>query len=134
MANTNKKTAKHLSLINKKKKCKICGEYGTYQKTLFCYDDFREHQRKYMVHRRKLVKSLWVKDHYWEQWKLQGNKCAICGATTNNADQDFSSDHNHITGQLRGVLCHKCNTNVGIIENKNIHYVKQIIDYLDSWM
>ena len=46
MANTNKKTAKHLSLINKKKQCKVCGEYGTYQKTLFCYEHFKIHSSR----------------------------------------------------------------------------------------
>lgn len=128
------KTALHNSLINMGKTCNICGVTGTYQKTRMCYEHFKEHQKNYMVYRRKLKKNLWTQTHFWEQWQAQGKKCAICGTKTNNADQDFSSDHNHITGQLRGVLCQKCNTNVGIIENKGMDYVLRIIDYLNSWM
>lgn len=127
-------SAKHRSLINLKKTCKECGNYGTYQKTRFCYDHFKEYQRKMMNHRRINVRLL-GHEHYQEQWKLQGKKCAICGATENNVEtQDFSSDHDHITGKLRGVLCHKCNTNVGIIENKGLDYTLNIIDYLKEWM
>ncbi len=131
---TNKKTAVHNSLINNKKTCKKCGEAGTYQKTRFCYDHFKEYQKEYMVYRRRLLKNLWTNEHYDKQWEKQGRKCMICGTKKNNSMLDWSTDHNHKDGTLRGVLCHQCNTNVGIIENKGIDYTLRIIDYLKKWM
>jgi len=128
------KSAKHNSLINKKKTCKICGEYGTYQKTRLCYPHFKEYQKSSMGYRNRLNKNMMTKEHFQEQWEAQGHKCAICGTTDNTDLQDWSSDHNHITGKLRGVLCIKCNTNVGIIENKGMDYTLSIIDYLKYWL
>lgn len=133
MANTNKKTAKHLSLINKKKQCKVCGEHGTYQKTLFCYEHFKLHQKEYMTWRRRLKQSFWTQAFFFEQWEKQDRKCGICKTDTNNANQDWSTDHNHKTNTPRMILCHKCNTNVGIIENKGLDYVKSIVDYLEQY-
>ena len=127
------KTAKHLSLINNKKTCKECGVVGTYQRSRMCYDHFKEYHRKQMQWRNRLSKNHWTEEYFNEQWERQGKKCAICGTETNNANQAFSTDHNHKTNTPRAILCHRCNTNVGIIENKDKDYVLQIIDYLESY-
>jgi len=37
----------------------------------------------------------------------QGGGCAICGATPKTRRLD--TDHDHRTGQIRGLLCHRCN-------------------------
>jgi hypothetical protein len=39
----------------------------------------------------------------------QGGVCGVCGR---ESDQ-FVVDHDHDTGQIRGVLCHKCNLGLG---------------------
>ena len=49
----------------------------------------------------------------WEiMWEAQDGKCAICGR---NFKTIFSAcvDHNHITGQIRGLLCRSCNYGIG---------------------
>lgn len=51
-------------------------------------------------------------DQEWYLAKLagQGGGCAICGSTTLSAGKKhLSIDHNHATGQVRGVLCARCN-------------------------
>ncbi len=47
----------------------------------------------------------------------QGGKCAIC--TTNKPGvnrRHFSVDHDHATGKVRGLLCNRCNRNLGWYE------------------
>lgn len=45
----------------------------------------------------------------------QGNKCALCQQPL--APADATLDHNHTTGECRGVIHHGCNTMLGKIEN-----------------
>ena len=45
-----------------------------------------------------------------EQWTAlfdkQNKSCAICET---KVSKSWHTDHNHITGQVRGILCHVCN-------------------------
>lgn len=45
--------------------------------------------------------------------KLQGGKCPLCGRSFKVVDPVL--DHDHITGELRGVLCRNCNAMEGKI-------------------
>jgi hypothetical protein len=44
--------------------------------------------------------------------KLQDGCCAICQRPTK-----LCLDHNHVTSEVRGLLCKQCNYDVGIYEN-----------------
>ena len=58
----------------------------------------------------------------------QQNNCAICILPMNPP----CVDHNHSTGKIRMLLCHKCNTMIGLAkENKNI--LKRAIEYIDKF-
>ena len=41
--------------------------------------------------------------------KKQKGCCAICGKNQNLFKHRLNLDHNHKTGQLRGLLCYYCN-------------------------
>ncbi len=45
--------------------------------------------------------------------QAQGRVCAICGTDTPGGMGRFSVDHDHITGQIRGLLCVSCNMGLG---------------------
>lgn len=45
----------------------------------------------------------------------QGGRCAICGTTDPGKRERFNVDHCHTTGYLRGLLCHGCNTGLGLL-------------------
>ena len=38
-----------------------------------------------------------------------GDRCAICLRERTNAGRRLDRDHDHRTGQPRGLLCHRCN-------------------------
>lgn len=49
---------------------------------------------------------------YDEMYREQGGLCAICKGV-NKSNRKLSIDHNHITGEIRGLLCTKCNLGLG---------------------
>jgi hypothetical protein len=57
----------------------------------------------------------------WEaKFDAQGSCCAACGTTdTGRKNWGWSTDHNHTTGALRGILCHRCNVDLHILENRS---------------
>ena len=46
--------------------------------------------------------------------KSQNNKCLICGKEPNGVN--LVVDHNHETGEIRGILCSRCNRSLGWYE------------------
>ena len=59
----------------------------------------------------------------------QGNVCYICKTTPNSLA--LSVDHNHITGNIRGLLCSNCNTLLGLAKD-DVNILKAAIDYLEN--
>lgn len=54
------------------------------------------------------AKQLGVTDEeYAAMLERQGGGCAICGATPKT--RRLHVDHDHRTGGVRGLLCHRCN-------------------------
>jgi hypothetical protein len=49
----------------------------------------------------------------WEWYKaqldMQGGCCAVCGADPTCQKKMFAVDHDHQTGQVRGIICSRCN-------------------------
>lgn len=63
----------------------------------------------------------------------QGNGCAICKTTepTGHGKKNgrFSVDHDHETGEVRGLLCHACNVALGSFKD-NVEILKNAIFYI----
>lgn len=54
------------------------------------------------------------------QWgaifEAQGRKCAICGSTTPRSKWGWHTDHDHVSGKVRGILCWPCNHKLSAVE------------------
>jgi len=61
----------------------------------------------------------------------QQNKCAICKKSFTYEDRNHIPyiDHDHLTGKIRSLLCHGCNTILGFAEDK-IEILNEAINYL----
>lgn len=62
--------------------------------------------------------------------QLQGGVCALCRKDT-PTKCGWVVDHCHITNRVRGVLCQKCNTALGMLD-ENMETVLRIIPYLKA--
>lgn len=63
----------------------------------------------------------------------QNYQCAICKTnlilnSLNRAEQPVA-DHNHKTGNVRGILCHSCNRGLGLLQD-NAELLEVAIHYL----
>ncbi len=66
------------------------------------------------------------------QLALQNGVCSICGCEPKEGKRIFAFDHDHGTGQARGVLCGKCNVGLGYF-NDGVSTLRAAIDYLLRW-
>lgn len=67
----------------------------------------------------------------------QGGVCAICGKEETHRGRSgnitpLAVDHNHVTGEVRGLLCHACNTTLGNV-NDSVEILENAIAYLRKW-
>ena len=73
-----------------------------------------------------------TREEYESKLQEQGEGCAICSIPTSGGNGSFYVDHNHTTGQVRGLLCHWCNFMIGQ-SKENINTLQSGIDYLRKW-
>ena len=64
--------------------------------------------------------------------KCQGGVCAICGTDrpTTSKTTGWCLDHDHITREIRGVLCSSCNSNVRQLDDPA--YREKVLAYLSN--
>ncbi len=68
--------------------------------------------------RRKALKRKYgITLEQWEElFTAQGQRCAICQRDHPGRTSGWALDHNHDTGEIRGILCHRCNVALGFVE------------------
>lgn len=62
--------------------------------------------------------------------KLNGGRCAICGS--DGGGKKMHVDHDHQTGEVRGLLCGYCNWVVGYSQ-ESPERLRAAADYLERW-
>ena len=61
----------------------------------------------------------------------QNGQCAICSKDLERVSRSTHIDHCHNTGKIRGILCHQCNTAIGLLGD-DIEKLKSAIKYLEK--
>lgn len=87
----------------------------------------KEYRRWYTIKMRYGI----TKEEYEAILLSQNNKCAICENTKSghkNTDE-MVVDHCHKTQKVRGLLCNRCNTLLGLIDD-NPEFMQNISKYL----
>jgi hypothetical protein len=68
-------------------------------------------------------------EEYNRNWSEQEGCCYVCGVHETVYKKSLAVDHNHETGQVRSLLCGKCNTALGQVD-ESIERLQALIDYL----
>ena len=78
-------------------------------------------------------------EDYQRMFEAQNGVCAICGSeeTGKNRGHNISLavDHNHKTGEIRGLLCSKCNQGIGCLrvdDESGTDILLSVISYLKN--
>lgn len=91
-------------------------------------------------HKRYTLKQLFgiSLEVYRQKIESQENRCKICGRSEwivdhrTNIPYNLSVDHNHASGTVRDLLCRRCNTVFGAIE-ENPGIAAALLEYSKRW-
>lgn len=70
-----------------------------------------------------------TEERVWELVEAQDHGCAICSAAIKPGGRKMAVDHNHRTGEVRGILCIKCNLALGTFQDSP-YILKAAVRYL----
>jgi hypothetical protein len=88
-------------------------------------EKLREYERNY-----DLLKNYGIsRSRYLLMRKKQGDKCLICEVPQSECEREFNVDHDHKTGNIRGLLCCNCNIGIGNLHD-DAKLLTRAIEYL----
>ena len=101
----------------------------------------REYAKKYRMANKEYLKGWWREhktgcspERYAELLKQQNGVCAICGNAESRARRgnayELSADHDHASGEIRGLLCSNCNLGIGHLRH-DMNVLRLAIAYLE---
>jgi hypothetical protein len=80
----------------------------------------------------RLRKYRMTLDDYDRMLSDQNGVCAICGGPQDWKGRTLLNvDHCHDTGRVRGLLCHRCNTAIGLMKDDVVR-LQSAINYLNK--
>ncbi len=87
--------------------------------------------------RRHKLKTYGITESIYESMLIkQGKTCKICGKINKN-NKKLTIDHCHKTGVVRGLLCVKCNSALGLVD-ENLDVLSRLMRYVqnkgDIWL
>jgi hypothetical protein len=123
--------------------CKLCNAKRV--KKYYHNIDPKEKKRRYDKNRRsneeykkrersrQLAKIGFTLELFNQMLEDQGNLCALCGTDNPGGNRTtFNADHDHKTGNPRGLLCMSCNLAIGYIELKDLSWLNKAIKYIED--
>ncbi len=118
------------------KACRVCREQ-TFVKPI-CVDCQEEAIRVALTvgteghgkHLTRLYKYDLTEQEFNKLYRIQRGACSICMAVPENP-LDLQVDHDHETGEVRGLLCGFCNRGIGMFYDRQ-YALARAIRYLDD--
>ncbi len=94
-------------------------------------EDQRRYHREWSKKKKPHLKKLYgiSLEEYNYMFSEQEGRCLGCRKHQSELRTSLHVDHNHTTGKIRGLLCRKCNSAIGLISD-NINVLKTMIKYL----
>lgn len=127
---TTVKKPHRVPVVDGKKTCASCGEWkplvrfppqakAAHGRGSHCYDcrSLTKRAARYGID----------PDEFRRLYRLQGGRCAICKKQP--GVKGLSVDHCHTTGAIRGLLCGRCNTAIGLMHD-DPDILRAAIEYL----
>jgi hypothetical protein len=85
---------------------------------------------KYNAHHREWRYGI-SPDEYNRLFESQNGRCAICGKPQSELKKALHVDHNHDSGEIRGLLCFTCNAGIGFFHD-DIEVLRAAVLYLNK--
>lgn len=124
------------------KRCSRCGELKAVE--LFCRDSAKKGGRRSQCRAcaakvrasrskldaaRKRLSRYGLNETSYKRLRLsQGGLCAVCGV---DLATSCEVDHDHATGEVRGLLCWRCNRGLGLFKD-SVSYLRNAVKYLKN--
>ena len=74
-------------------------------------------------------------EQYNSLFSKQGGRCAVCLKTASEKGmgrkKHLCVDHNHSTGEIRGLLCDPCNRGIGLLQD-DYEIISNAVNYLKN--
>lgn len=110
-------------LLRGKGLCEHCGKV-TVVSTHYCFDCSKQKSDLNIKRKYNLTREEWQ-----QKLEEQEYKCKICKRLFEN---NICVDHNHITNEVRGLLCYACNVAIGCLQDDPFT-CRLAADYLESY-
>jgi len=90
----------------------------------------------------QMVTDYGVSPYIWDSMlKAQGSCCKCCGVDSSEVERGLEVDHNHENGNVRGLVCGKCNKliarykdDAGALHADGYHYAAEYVEDDGEWM
>lgn len=109
-------------------RCKVCDDAARYKYRLNNIEKVKILERNRSLKFKYGITS----DDYNQMLSNQDGCCAICKSTETRGAHSFSVDHNHSTGNVRGLLCNNCNRALGMFGD-SIPNIENALNYLRKY-
>lgn len=125
--------------VAENRRCHKCGEHvpeaiGKPGLTVCdaCRADRRDPDKVRIKERRRTLRKYGITDvNFDAMLSSQGGKCRGCG-TRDPGGKGWNIDHCHTTGAVRAILCHRCNTAIGLA-NEDPRILRALADLVTEY-
>ena len=89
-------------------------------------------EKRKLVVKKSFIKCKYgiVYEDYLSMHREQEYRCKICKRHADEFKKGLVVDHNHKTGKVRALLCTNCNSQLHVLENKELY--DKYMNYLNS--